>query len=59
MQKMIIISDCKEEIDGYEFVAFGLATEHDGEMMSIYTVVICKDENGYLEEVPISKVRFI
>lgn len=58
MQKMMIHEN-KEWFDGYEFLHFGIATEHVDGQLSIYTVVVCKDSDGYLEEVPISRVRFV
>ena len=58
MQKMILI-DGKEEIDGYEFLHFTLSSEFIDGHMALYTTVICRDEEGYLEEHPISKVRFV
>lgn len=58
MQKMMVIEG-KEEIDGYEFLEFGLASETIDGLVQIYTVVICKDLGGYLDQFPIHKVKFI
>jgi hypothetical protein len=48
----------KEWFD-YEFLQFGLTSETIDGQMSIYTVAICKDGSGYVEEVPLSKMRFV
>lgn len=58
MQKMIVI-DGKEELDGYEFLHFSLATEAIDGLVHTYNVVICKDPEGYLEMHPIRNVRFL
>lgn len=57
MQKMRI-KDGKEWFDNYTFLAFGLATEQMDGQPSIYNVVICKDDEGFIEEVPLNRVQF-
>jgi hypothetical protein len=53
MHKMRVINYKNESVGGYEFLAFGLASERMDGMMSIYNVVICKNREGQLEEWPV------